>query len=50
LLSLEVSWNLLYNDFKERQVRSVSNLVLNNLMRETYSALSSVFGEKLDEV
>ena len=41
---------MLYNDSKERQVRSVSNLGLNNLMKETYSALSSVFGEKLDEV
>ena len=42
--------DMLYNDSKERQVRSVSNLGLNNLMKETYSALSSVFGEKLDEV
>ena len=41
---------MLYNDSKERQVRSVSNLGLNNLMKETYSALSHVFGEKLDEV
>ena len=41
---------MLYNDSKERQVRSVSNLGLNNLMKETYSALSNVFGEKLDEV
>ena len=36
---------MLYNDSKERQVRSVSNLGLNNLMKETYSALSSVFGK-----
>ena len=41
---------MLYNDSKERQVRSVSNVGLNNLMKETYSALSRVFGEKLDEV
>ena len=47
---LEVLMEMLYNDSKERQVRSVSNLGLNNLMKETYSALSSVFGEKLDEV
>ena len=42
--------DMLYNDSKERQVRSVSNVGLNNLMKETYSALSRVFGEKLDEV
>ena len=47
---LEVLMEMLYNDSKERQVRSVSNLGLNNMMKETYSALSSVFGEKLDEV
>ncbi len=41
---------MLYNVSKERQVRSVSNLGLNNLMEETYSALSSVFGKKLSEV
>ena len=33
---------MLYNDSKERQVRSVSNLGLNNLMKETYLALSRV--------
>ena len=42
--------DMLYNDSKERQVRSLSNLGLNKLMKETYSALSRVFGEKLDEV
>ena len=47
---LEVLMEMLYNDSKERQVRSVSTVGLNNLMKETYSALSSVFGEKLDEV
>ena len=47
---LEVLMEMLYNDSKERQVRSVTNLGLNNMMKETYSALSNVFGEKLDEV
>ena len=40
---------MLYNGY-ERQVESMSNFRLNHLMQETYEALSSVFGEKLEQM